>query len=99
MIVEQLYIIKLSEVAKDNKITNKALLGILEDVGCKHSDIAKCGILDIPSTKLTWVLIEWKVKIINRPKYSDNIIAKTQSKQSKKCYAFRDFELRNNETG
>ena len=37
MIVEREYYVKLSEIGKENKITNKALLGILEDIGGVHS--------------------------------------------------------------
>lgn len=93
MIIEQQYRVKLSEIGKNNKITNKALLGMLEDSGSKHSDIAGYGILDIKKTNLTWVLLEWKVEIIRRPEYGENIIVKTWSRAIKKCYAYRDFEV------
>lgn len=93
MTIEQEYRVKLSEVGKDNKITNKALLGMVEDVGGKHSDIAGYGVLDIPRTNLTWILLEWKVQVIRRPSYGENVIVRTWSRHSKKCYAFRDFEV------
>ena len=93
MIVEQDYRIKLSEIGKENKITNKAILGDLEDVGGIHSNIAGYGILDIPQTKLSWVLLDWKLKIIRRPKYSEKIKIKTWSKNAIKFYTYRDFEV------
>ena len=55
MIVEQEYIVKLSEIGKDDKATNKAILSYLEDAGGKHSNIAGYGLLDIPQTHLTWL--------------------------------------------
>lgn len=93
MIVEQEYSIKLSEINRENKATNKAILGILEDVGGIHSNIAGYGLLDIKNTHLSWVLLDWKVQIIRRPKYNEKIIAKTWSKESIKFYAYRDFEI------
>lgn len=93
MIVEQEYQIKLSEIGKENKITNKAILGDLEDVGGIHSNIAGYGILDIQQTKLSWVLLDWKLKIIRRPKYSEKIKIKTWSKNAIKFYTYRDFEV------
>ena len=93
MIVEQEYQIKLSEIGKENKITNKAILGDLEDVGGIHSNIAGYGILDIQQTKLSWVLLDWKLKIIRRPKYSEKIKIKTWSKNAIKFYTYRDFEI------
>lgn len=93
MIVQQEYRIKVSDVGKENKATNKAILAILEDVACIHSDIAGYGITNINETRVTWLLLEWKVQIIKRPKYGEKVIAKTWSKESKKCYTFRDFEV------
>lgn len=95
MIVQHEYRIKVSDVGKENKATNKAILAILEDVACIHSDIAGYGVTNIDETHVTWLLLEWKVQIIKRPKYGDKVIAKTWSKASKKCYAFRDFEVCN----
>ena len=93
MIVEQEYIVKLSEIGKDEKATNKAILGYLEDTGGKHSNIAGYGLLDIQQTHLTWLLLEWKLKVNRRPNYTEKITVKTWSKGAIKCYAYRDFEI------
>ena len=93
MIVESEYTVKLSEIDKNNKATNKAILSYLEDVGGKHSNIAGYGIFDIPRTHLTWLLLEWKLNVIRRPNYAEKIKAATWSKNSVKCYAYRDFEI------
>lgn len=93
MIVEQEYRIKLSELGKENKITNKALLGDLEDVGGIHSNIAGYGIMDIRNNNLSWVLLDWKLEIKRRPQYTEKIKIKTWSKISIKFYSYRDFEV------
>ena len=93
MIVEQEYRVKLSEIGQDNKITNKAILSDFEDVGGIHSNIAGYGVLDIPKTHLTWLLLDWRLQVIRRPNYSEKIKVKTWSRHALKCYAFRDFEV------
>ena len=93
MIVEQEYRVKLSEIGQDNKITNKAILSDFEDVGGIHSNIAGYGVLDIPTTHLTWLLLDWRLQVIRRPNYSEKIKVKTWSRHALKCYAFRDFEV------
>jgi len=93
MIVEREYYVKLSEIGKENKLTNKSLLGILEDIGGIHSNYAGYGIPDMEKTRLSWVLIDWKVQVIRRPNYGEKIVARTWSKPALKCYAFRDFEV------
>ena len=93
MIVEREYYVKLSEIGKENKITNKALLGILEDIGGIHSNIAGYGIPTMDKTHLTWILLDWKVQVIRRPNYAENIKVTTWSKDAVKCYAYRDFKV------
>lgn len=93
MIVENEYTVKLSDIGRDNKATNKALLSYLEDTGGTHSNIAGYGIFDIPKTHLTWLLLEWKLQVIRRPNYAEKIRVKTWSRNSVKCYAYRDFEV------
>jgi medium-chain acyl-[acyl-carrier-protein] hydrolase len=93
MIVEREYYVKLSEIGKENKITNKALLGILEDIGGVHSNIAGYGIPTMDKTHLTWILLDWKVQVIRRPNYAEKILARTWSKDGLKYYAYRDFEV------
>ncbi len=93
MIIENEYTVKLSEIGKDNKATNKAILSYLEDIGGIHSNKAGYGIFDIPQTHLSWVLLEWKLKVIRRPDYTEKVKALTWSKGAMKFYTFRDFEV------
>lgn len=93
MVIEREYYVQLSQIGKENKITNKALLGILEDIGGIHSNIAGYGIPTMDQTHLTWVLLDWKVQVIKRPKYAEKILVRTWSRNALKFYAFRDFEI------
>lgn len=97
MFVENEYVVKLSEIGKNNKVTNKAILGYLEDIGGIHSSLAGTGIYDIPETHKTWLLLEWKLKVIKRPKYAEKIKVVTWSREAVKCYAYRDFEIYDSE--
>ena len=93
MIIENEYTVKLSEIGKDNKVTNKAILSYLEDIGGIHSNKAGYGVREISQTHLSWVLLEWKLKIIRRPNYNEKIKIITWSRDVIKYYTFRDFEI------
>lgn len=93
MIVEHNFEIGFRDVGKSNKLTNKALLGFLEDVAGKHSNIAGYGLNDIEKTGVTWILLNWKVKIFSRPLYGENILVKTWGRDIAKFYTYRDFEV------
>ena len=87
MVLEREYYVQLSQIGKENKITNKSLLGIFEDIGGVHSNIAGYGIPTMDKTHLTWVLLDWKVQIIRRPVYAEKILVRTWCRHSLKFYA------------
>ena len=93
MILENEYTIKLSEIGKGNKVTNKAILSYLEDIGGIHSNKAGYGIFEIEQTHLSWILLGWKLQVIRRPRYTEKIKIKTWSKGVVKLYTYREFEV------
>ena len=74
-------------------VTNKGMLALLENVACMHSDKAGFGLSDIPTTHLSWVQLNWRVTIIRRLKYNEEIIIKTWAKDSSRVTTIRDFEV------
>lgn len=93
MFVEHNVFIGLRDVAIDNKVTNTALLSYFEDAGGIHSNLVGYGLNDIPIVKRSWVLLGWKIKIFKRPRYGDKILIKTWSRGIDKLYAYRDFQI------
>lgn len=93
MILENEYTVKLSEIGKGNKATNKTILSYFEDIGGLHSNKAGYGIFEIEKTHLSWILLDWKLQVIRRPKYAEKIKVKTWSRGVVKIYTHRDFEV------
>ena len=93
MILENEYTVKLSEIGKGNKATNKTILSYLEDIGGIHSNLAGYGIFEIEQTHLSWILLGWRLQVIRRPKYAEKIKIRTWSKGVVKFYTYRDFEI------
>lgn len=92
-IIEHNFEIGFRDVGKSNKLTNRALLGFLEDIAGMHSNQAGFGLNDIEKTGLTWVLLNWKVKVFKRPLYGEAVLAKTWARDVLKFYTYRDFEV------
>lgn len=95
MIITNEFKISLSNITYHNYISTKGLLGILQDTAEMHSASIGVGVTDIENTKRSWAIINWKVKIIERPKYGDILTVKTWSRYSTKLYCYRDFEILN----
>ncbi len=93
MIYTEKFKIGLKDVWKGQEISNKAILEYLEDVAAYHSDSVGYGLNTLDITNVTWVLLDWKVQVIKRPKYGQVLTVNTWSRSILKCYAYRDFEI------
>lgn len=93
-IIEHDFHLTVRDIDKDTNITNKAILAFFEDIGGYHSNIAGFGLKQILDTRLSWVLLHWKLKVIRRIKYSDEIVTvKSWSRGAERACSLRDFEI------
>lgn len=95
MFVEHDFFVGISHINTLRELTNTALLSYLEDMGLIHSEMVGYGISNIDENKKSWVLLSWKIKVIDRPKYADTLKIKTWSREIDRIYAYRDFEVYN----
>lgn len=96
MIYTEKFKIPLKDIGKDNKIKNRAVLEILENIACYHSDLVGYGVNNIKETKVTWILLDWKLKVINRPTYGQILTVNTWGKGMNKFFTYRDYEIYDN---
>ncbi len=94
MIYKHKYIVGIEDIGYNKMASNRAVLAIMEDVGCLHSAKAGYGVMDIETKKCVWVLLDWEVKILKRPIYNQEIEARTWAGKMEKLTANRYFELR-----
>lgn len=93
MIYKENFKVGLKDVWKGKQVSNKAILEYLEDVAAYHSDSVGYGINTSDKTHLSWILLDWKVKVMKRPEYGQTLNIHTWSRNIIKCYAYRDFEV------
>lgn len=97
MFYREKFKIQLKDIGKDNYIKNRAILEIFENIGTYHSDKVGYGPNDIKRTGVTWILLDWKLKVIKRPKYGEILDVCTWGRTMKRAYTYRDFEIYNEE--
>ncbi|WP_434799327.1 acyl-[acyl-carrier-protein] thioesterase [Terrisporobacter vanillatitrophus] len=97
MIYSSNYRIGMEEIGVNNEATNKAILAIMEDVSGLHSNYVGYGLFQVETKRVGWMILDWKLKIIKRPKYNDKVIAETWSRGVKRIYAYRDFQIKDEE--
>lgn len=95
--IEHEFNLTIRDIDKETNLTNKAILSFFEDMGGYHSDLASYGLKQITETKISWILLHWKVKVLKEIKYGEPIKVKTWSRGIKLACCFRDFELYNSD--
>lgn len=97
MIINEKFKIQPKDIGKKNYVKNRGILEILEDIAIHHSDMVGYGPNDIEKTNISWILIDWKVQILKRPKYGQilnvNTWGRTIKGEIKRTYTYRDFEV------
>ena len=89
--------IPLKDINEDLTITDRGILELFENVSSHHSDMVGYGVVGRESNGFTWILADWNVKVIKRPKYGDELWVNTWARYIngtlKKAYTYRDFEI------
>lgn len=93
MIYKENFKIGLKDIGKNNTIKNRAILEILENIGAYHSDKVKFGANETEETRTGWILLDWNLEVIKRPKYGQTLSVSTWGRDVKKFFTFRDFEI------
>lgn len=88
----------LKAIGKHALVKNDAILEILEDVAGEHTNNVGIGkAIDIEKDHVAWILHDWKVKVLKRPVYDDELKVKTWGRYFQKAYTYRDFEVYNSD--
>lgn len=95
MIYREKFKLGLKDIGKDNKIKNRAILECLENIGSYHSDVVGYGANDTKRTKVSWILLEWKLQVLDRPTYGDELEIHTWARGINKFFTYRDYEIYN----
>lgn len=92
---EKQFTVGVKDVGKSKQMTNYAFLSFLEEIASFHSNLCGYGVNDIDTKGKAWILMDWKLKVIKRPKYAEEITIKTWARPIEKhvFFTYRDFEV------
>ena len=92
---EREYAVGVKDIGINNQMTNLGFLSFLEEIASTHSNVVGYGVNDIETKKKVWLLMDWKLKVFERPKYGDTLKIKTWARPLEKhlFYTYRDFEV------
>ncbi len=84
----------LEDFGRNGRLEEQAILRMLENISCYHSDSLGLGAADMEQTHLAWILLEWKVRILKNMTYGKYYRLTTWSRgMASFCTTLRDFEI------
>lgn len=93
MIYRNTYTIGFEDVDINRMASNKTIMTIMEDIAGLHSESVGYGLTNADVRQKVWVVLDWKIKVFNRPSYGQKVSAATWSSKTNAVCAFRDYEL------
>jgi medium-chain acyl-[acyl-carrier-protein] hydrolase len=93
MIFKHKYEVVVKDLGKTNKVSNKALLGFMEEIASLHSATIGHGVNDVIKNGEAWILLDWKLQVLERCNYGEVVSLNTWVRDSDKFYSYRDFEV------
>lgn len=94
MIFERKHKIGIDEVNKKFKMTNESMLTVFQNLASFNSDVVGYGVYDVPKTGMTWIVVDWKLRVLRRPRYGEDVMVRTWGRKTQGLISFRDFEIR-----
>ena len=88
------FYIGFKDIDKNLQAKNTKILTFFENMAGIHANLCGDGLRDTyERTHTTWLLLAWKVDVIRRPEYAEEVIAKTWVRSIRRFYSEREFEL------
>ena len=75
------------DVDKNNKLTNKAILNMMQDTAGGHSESIHDGLNYKEINGTAWLILNWKLEVLSRPKYKDILTISTWARKIEKCFS------------
>ena len=69
------------DLEKGNSLGNRAILEYFENIASRHADSLGYGINSMPLTHLSWLLLDWYVRVYHRPSYGQELTVRTWSRE------------------
>lgn len=92
-ICSEIFKVTLPDVGENNRLTNKAILRMFQEIACIHSSYSGFGVNDAEKTGNAWILLNWKLMVFSRPVWNKELKINTWSSNQNHLSFYRDFEI------
>lgn len=93
MAIQQEFFVGIQDLGSGNGLSNKAFIEALSNSATVHAAKVGQGMEADSRRKYAWVVLNWKLQVISRPKACENFTVRTWSQSFSHAFGLRDFEV------
>jgi len=81
------------DIAQDLSLTLRGAMGLMQEAAIVHSDMIGYSIKNVQETHLIWMLVWWRIRLIDKAFWNDNLTVRTWPRTMERAKSERDFEI------
>ena len=74
-------------------LSMRGAMGMMQEAAIIHSDASGYSIKDVPTTGVIWMLIGWRIRLLDHVGWNENVTVKTWPRTMERLTSERDFEI------
>ena len=94
-VFEKTYKINSDEVLINQQLNPVKLIDYLNDIAGYHSESAGYSMVNLFRKGYSWIVLSWNIAIDRMPHSGDTIKIETWISEIKRCFAYREFSIKN----
>lgn len=83
-----------TEIDAGFALTLRGVMTMMQEAAIVHAARQGYSIYDIPRTHVIWMLVQWRVRMVGRAKWNDDLVVETWPRLMARVTSERDFILR-----
>lgn len=81
------------DIDADMNLTLRGALGHMQEAAILHSGQVGYSIPDIPRTRVIWMLVQWRARLVSKTRWNENLTVHTWPRTMERLTSVRNFEL------
>lgn len=95
MQTEHTFLVRLEDTGRGFGLSNQGALTMMTNLACLQGNIAGQGLMARESCHLSWMVVAWRMQVLQRPLLSETVRGVTWAQAAGKIQAKRDYLLLN----
>ena len=81
------------DIDPNMNLSLKGALGFMQEAALIHSGQAGYSVGDVERTRVTWMLVQWRVRLLQNAKWGDEVYIHTWPRSMERATSIRNFEI------